>query len=182
MSQNNMPYTDGLGNYDRVQHAREEALWAPLSPGERRQWSQGLIDFRPDAATPMTNRMLDSMMGRYGVISLESWVKPLLAFDAAGFSAQDWLEIMTSLHVLLAQHPERVMDNPAVTLRTDYAFTSRVAIEPEAWRGWLPIRRSGASALSATQAVLRAAKPRKQQASTDSVRNVPTPSHEGTTP
>ena len=150
-------------NHDRAQHTREEAMWAPLSPEERRAWSKGLVDYRPDAATPMTNHMLNAMMRHNGVISLERWVKPLLAFDAAGFIAKDWLEIVTSLHVLLAQHPERVMDNPAVTMRTDYAFTSRIAIEPEAWRGWLPIRRSGTSALSATDAVLRAAKPQEPQ-------------------
>lgn len=163
MSENTLPYTDGLGNYDRVQHAREEALWAPLSPGERRQWSQCLDDYRPDRETPMTNRMLDSMMGRYGVISLERWVEPVLAFDAAGFCAQDWLEIMTSLHVFLAREPELVLDNPAVTMLREHQRTSRVAIQPESWLAWVPLRHSGKSAITATRAVLLAAKPAAPQ-------------------
>jgi hypothetical protein len=159
MSENTTPYTEGLGNYDRVQHAREEALWAPLSPKERRQWTKALLDFRPDRATPMTNRMLDDMVRRTGVISLERWVEPLLAFDAAGFTSQDWLDIMTSLHVVLAQQPALVVDNPAVTIRDHDVIASRFSFEPVPWLGWLPLRRSGTSALSATRSVLRAAKP-----------------------
>jgi hypothetical protein len=154
-----LTYSAGLGNYDRVQHAREEAVWAPLSPKERRQWTQALLDFRPSRETVMTYRMLDDMVNRTGVISLERLVQPLRDFDAAGFSAQDWLEIMTSLHVVLARQPERVIDNPAVTMLPDFVHSSRVAITPEAWLAWLPLRRKGASALSATHAVLQAARP-----------------------
>ncbi len=164
MSENTAPY-----NHDRAQHAREEAVWAPLSPAERRQWSRGLFDFRPNTATPMTNHMLQSMMNHNGVISLESWVLPVRAFDRAGFSAQDWLEIMTSLHVLLATHPDTVTSNPAVTMQNRTSFISHVAIEPEAWAAWLPLRRAGNSALSATRAVLRAA----------TVEEAPPTDHEG---
>ncbi len=158
-SENQLSYADGLGNYDRVQHAREEAAWAPLSPKERRQWTQALLDFRPSRETVMTYRMLDDMVNRTGVISLERLVQPLRDFDAAGFGAQDWLEIMTSLHVVLARQPERVIDNPAVTMLPDFVHSSRVAITPEAWLAWLPLRRKGVSALSATHAVLQAANP-----------------------
>jgi hypothetical protein len=140
-------------------HAREEALWAPLSPKERRQWTQALLDFRPTRETVMTYRMLDDMMNRTGVISLERLIQPLLAFDAAGFRAKDWLDIMTSLHVMLARQPERVINNPAVTMLPDISHTSRVAIKPEDWSAWLTLRSSGASALSATHTVLRAAQP-----------------------
>lgn len=161
--ENTAPETYEPYNHDRAQHAREETLWAPLAPTERRKWSRGLVDFRPDRATPMTNRMLDSMMHRNGVISLESWVEPLLAFDRAGFTAKDWLEIMTSLHVLLARQADLVVDSPVVTMLDDHPLTSRVLIAPEAWLSWLPLRRSGTSALSATHAVLRDANPAPAQ-------------------
>jgi hypothetical protein len=170
MSENAAPY-----NHDRATHAREEALWAPLSPKERRQWTQALLDFRPGRETVMTYRMLDDMVNRTGVISLERLVQPLLAFDAAGFSAKDWLEIMTSLHVLLARQPDLVLENPAVTMVANFLHTSRVAIEPEAWLAWIPLRRSGASALSATRAVLHAAKPVPDTPNSDNVRTVRTP-------
>ena len=81
--------------HERHSHSAEEALWAPLSPAERRQWSQSLTDFRPTPVTVMTYRMLDSMMQRSGVPTYNIWVQPILAFDRAGFSAQDWLKIMT---------------------------------------------------------------------------------------
>jgi len=60
---------------------------------------------------------------------------------------------------LLARQPERVIDNPAVTMLPDFVHNSRVAITPEAWLAWLPLRRKGVSALSATHAILQAARP-----------------------
>lgn len=151
-------------NFERGAHEAEEALWAPLSPAERRQWSQGLLDFRPTLlGSVTTNLMLESMMQRTGVLTLKSWVQPILAFERAGFSAQDWLEIMTSLHVLLARQPDLLLDNPAVTMLGDHHLTSRVAIQSGSWLAWLPVRRSGKSALAATRAVLLKAKPATAQ-------------------
>ena len=177
MSKNKTPKSDARENtasentaitwvtqHERHSHSAEEALWAPLSPAERRQCSQSLTDFRPTPVTVMTYRMLDSMMQRTGVLTLERWVKPILAFDRAGFSAQDWLEIMTSLHVLLARQPDLVLNNPAVTMLGDHHLTSRVEIQPGSWLAWLPLRRSGKSALAATRAVLLTTDPATVQA------------------
>ena len=163
--ENNAPDSTAPYNHDRATHAREEALWAPLSPKERRQWTQALLDFRPHTPSVMTNRMIDDMVNRTGVISLERWIEPLLAFDTAGFSARDWHEIMTSLHVVLVRQPALLADNPAVVMISPTAVVTsasqpapgRIEIEPPAWSEWLTLRRSGASALTATYAVLRAA-------------------------
>lgn len=134
----------------RTRFAQQNQAWGEFSPEERRAWTLAIADFHPFTSSVNTLQLINQQVhSPSGVINLESWISIAKAFDAVGFTAQQWTELMMALHTLFGRRPELFEEQPAIEIET-FRGQSRIWPRAEYWQPWQRIRDRDVTAMRAT--------------------------------
>lgn len=152
--------TDFDKGFERYRFKQENDAWGAFSPAERRAWTIAIADFRPFTGSVNTARMIHQQINRPdGAVSLPDWVAIAMSFDAIGFSAHDWHDLMMALHVLQGQNKKRFLNNPAVEVEEVRGQTFLWPV-PKEWTALQGLKLHGMTVLRAAGKIIGHYEPR----------------------